>query len=385
MQKRMLCLLLLWCASTALGRPYKYYLNPEKAEQVLSRISFRPRLGDGDWLKIINFDRNEKRQIQSGDNLWGIAKSKFGNAFLWRKIWEENPWLTNPHELEVGRMLAYYREDQNDNKIKKIPIIKLRPEKVGTISDIDNDIYVNRVLKARYHLTYQVIKSDDLLGEVTGAYTKKKGIDIMSDIYVSFFEGKQVELGSRFAVVREEKDLRDRTQVGNPVIGKLVRILGELTVISNTGPLALMAFSSQYYPVNRGDKIMLIPKIVGNTNAEFPNRDLIPQIVMGEELETNFIRQGQLLVLNKGTNHGMKEGCLFKVFEDTDPLLKTTENVSPTSKGEVRIVSVGDDSSIGIVNRNTEPLTIGDSLLSFVELPDRPISPKRDRQEISID
>ena len=132
-------------------------------------------------------------------------------------------------------MLAYYREDQNDNKIKKIPIIKLRPEKVGTLSDIDNDIYVNRVLKARYHLTYQVIKLDDLLGEVTGAYTKKNGIDIMSDIYVSFFEGKQVEMGSRFAVVREEKDLRDRTQIGSPVIGKLVRILGELKVVSNTG------------------------------------------------------------------------------------------------------------------------------------------------------
>ena len=193
------------------------------------------------------------------------------------------------------------------------------------------------------------------------------------------------EIGSRFSVLREEKELRDRTQTGSPVIGKLVHLLGELTVVSNTGPLAPMAFSSQFYPVNRRDKIMLIPKVIGSTNAEFPNRDLIPQIVRGEELETNFIRQGQLLVLNKGTNHLMKEAYLFKVFEDTAPVLNTTEIVSPTSKGEVKIVSVEDDSSIGIVNRNAEPLTIGDSLVSFMELPDRPMSPKRNRQEISVD
>ncbi len=372
-------------SSLVSARPYKYYLDPRKAEQVLAGINLRPRLADEEWLKLINFDRDKKRQIQSGESLWSIARTGFGDPFLWRKLWQENPWLTNPHELEVGRMLAYYRESEGLNSEKKIPIIKLRPDKSGTLTDVDNDVYVNRVFRARYRLNYLVIKEDDILGEITGSYTPRTQMSVNDEFYVSFFNENKVEPGSKFAVVREERELRDKTQVGEPVIGKMVRFLGEIKVLSNDSKLTKVEMDSQFYPVKREDKIILIPKIGGETNAEFPARDLIAQIVMLDDAEKFFGSQGELVVLNKGVTQGMQEGFLFKVFEDTDPVKNSRGGVVPTSKGEIRVVYAGEDSSVGVINRNTEPLRIGDSLLSFPELPNRPTSPKKQRQEISID
>ncbi|NBX68540.1 MAG: hypothetical protein EBR01_06220 [Proteobacteria bacterium] len=93
MQRWILGLLIL-SSSLANARPYRFYLDPRKAEQVLAGINFGPRLADEEWLKLINFERQSKRQIQSGDNLWNIARGQFGDPFLWRKLWQENPWLT---------------------------------------------------------------------------------------------------------------------------------------------------------------------------------------------------------------------------------------------------------------------------------------------------
>ncbi len=384
MQRWILGLLIL-SSSLANARPYRFYLDPRKAEQILAGINFGPRLADEEWLKLINFERQSKRQIQSGDNLWNIARGQFGDPFLWRKLWQENPWLTNPHDLEIGRILNYYREGDESDAPKRIPIVKLRPDKSGTMSDVDNDIYVNRVFKARYRLNYIVIKDEDFIGEVTGSYSDRTQLSSNDDFYVSFMEDKKVEPGSTFTVVREEKDLKDKTQLGEPVIGKMARILAEIRIKSVEMNLAKAELISQAYPVNRGDKLILNPKVAGETSAEYPPKDSIAQVVMLDDERRAFGRQGELLVINKGLAHGMKEGFLFKVFEDTDPVKKNQTAVTPDSKGEIRLVYVGNEISVGVVNRNTSPIRIGDSLLSFTELPDRPVPPRRVRQEINID
>lgn len=384
--KKWLLVTAAFCSFFAEARPYRFYLDSSNAEQVLARINFGPRLGDREWLKLINFDRDSKRQIQSGDNLWNIASAKFGNPFLWRKIWQENPWLTNPHDLEVGRILAYYNEGQTTiDAPKKIPIVKLRPDGAGMLSDVDNDIYVNKTFKARYRLNYLVIKPDEILGEITGSYSPRTQLSVNDEMYLSFFENKKVGPGSRFTVVREDKDLRDKTQVGDPVIGKMVKLVGEVKVISNESDLARVEITAMYFQMSRGDKIIMNPKVGGDTSAEFPPSDLIPQVVMLDEDVKNFGKQGDLVTLNKGGSHGMKEGFLFKIFEDTDPVKGNASGVLPTSKGEIRVVYVGEDSSVGVISRNSLPIRIGDSLLSFPELPSRLIPPKKARQEISID
>jgi LysM domain len=381
---------LIWVIVLCLGtqvwaRPYRFYLDSDRIEQQLSQFSEHPRLSDEGWLKLINFDKNEQRQIQPGDSLWSIAQGRFGNPFLWRKLWQQNPWITNPHELEVGKILAYYREGQEVTKVKKIPIVKLRPDGVGKISDVDNDIYVNRTMKSRYPVSYIVSKTEDFLGEVTGSFTARTFIGYNDEVYLSFFGDQTVEPGSEFSIVREQKDLRDKTLMNNPILGKLVRMVGQVRILGSDKDLFRAEVYAEFYPLQRGDKIIRIPKIAGESIAEFPAKELIPQVVMGPDEDRAFLGQGELVVLNKGHNQGMREGYLFKVFDDTDPVVKNQDVVTPRAKGEIRVVYVGEDSSVGVINRCQEPVRVGDSLLSFPELPDIPNPPKKLRLEVEVD
>lgn len=40
--------------------------------------------------------------VQKGDTLWGISAKYYGDSELWPKLWEMNPFITNPHLLKPG-------------------------------------------------------------------------------------------------------------------------------------------------------------------------------------------------------------------------------------------------------------------------------------------
>src|SRR5512135_1913860 len=43
--------------------------------------------------------------IQRGDTLWDISSKFLKDPFLWPKLWEKNPYITNPHWIYPGNTL----------------------------------------------------------------------------------------------------------------------------------------------------------------------------------------------------------------------------------------------------------------------------------------
>ena len=44
--------------------------------------------------------------VVKGDTLWDICEKYYGDPELWPKLWEMNPFVTNPHLLKPGDVIT---------------------------------------------------------------------------------------------------------------------------------------------------------------------------------------------------------------------------------------------------------------------------------------
>lgn len=50
-------------------------------------------------------------KVQRGDTLWSICEKYYGDAFVWPKLWEMNPFVTNPHLLKPGDIITLIEKE----------------------------------------------------------------------------------------------------------------------------------------------------------------------------------------------------------------------------------------------------------------------------------
>lgn len=365
------------------ARRYKQYIDVKHAEEILSGIQFNEPLGKAQWLGILGSKKDQTYVVQPGDNLWNISGRTVGDPKLWRKLWQVNPDLSNPHELTVGQILAYYRESAEQGRIE-IPLVKLVPNRPGAASDLDSDSLINLEIKNQYRPAFYVVAEDDILGEITGAFTERSWLAEQDDLFVRLDNGETIPAKTRFSVVRVERQIEDTTTAGRPFLGNLVRLVGEIEVVQGTDQLSKAQLTRHLGIVQRGDKIISLRPPLRPVAIFNPPEDLKTRIVMGELPETKYYAQGQVVLLNKGEVDGMKEGYLFRVVRDTDLNTDSINDVNIDFKGEVQVISVGQLSSIGLILRNKMPLLIGDTLVAAQLFQDPPPPPRVEVKEIEI-
>jgi hypothetical protein len=371
-------LALTFASTTFAKKRYRYYLSASRAEQMLSDIVIHPRFSRDEWLSVVGPKKDDKYQVLRGENLWIIAKKIFGDPFLWRKLWQINQEISNPHEVEVGTLLDYYRDDMDP-----LPIVKLVPQNRGVASDLDSDIQVTQTLQARLRAPYVIIDENELLGELSGAYTERAGMTELDEIYLEFKDKSIARAGDLFTIAREET-LAKGINVPKLSDGTIMRIVGTVKIIDPSDRLVRAEVVEAFHVIKRGDKILPLQTSLRQITPRAPPADLIALVVASEEPGHTMMGQGGILLLNKGSNEGMAEGFLFRVFQDTDTNKKTRDTVLPRSRGEVSIVHVGAHSSLGYIVRNVEPIRPGDVLVPYETLPSPPKRLHREAETIEI-
>lgn len=382
LNKKTLVFISLLLGAQSFARPYRHYLDPMRAEQTLAGIALRPRLSEREWSDIIHGQKNQNYAVKPGDNLWNISKRLFGDAWLWRKMWQVNQGVTNPHELDVGRILAYYSEDKSSEW--KIPVVKLVPDGRMNANDLDTDRFINVDIKQRHRVSHFVLTNEALLGEVSGSFSPREGVGLEDHIYLRFFDESQAKVGESYLLVHEARTINDFSAEGNLISGKLMQVVGEVKLTVPESGLVRAEVKGMFQPVRRGDKIVSMQKTVSWSAALNPPTQLTARVVLGENPENKMFGQGGLILLNKGEQDGMKPGYLFRVYQDTDPVTESTKGVSPYFKGEVQIVFVNQVSSLGYILRNTDPIFIGDTVIprQAIDDPAPPATHPNDTVEI---
>jgi LysM domain len=299
----------------------------------------------------------ELHVVRRGDTLWDICFFYFNDPWQWPKIWSYNAQVTNPHWIYPGDLVRLLprgafvqasgpaEPNPNPDAIDPVPAPAKRTD-VG--------------LK-----TTAFVEKADLEQGITidGAVDEKQLLTTGDQVYLSYPKNKQPQVGKKFSIYVP----------GQPVkgYGAYVRLLGTLEVLSvKEDKRARAIITDANYEIERGAKVgplvtkfKNVPNVAPSVDAQAP----IVAMLANDQL----IGQGEIVFVALGRKSGVQIGNRMYVVRRGDAYPEKMSNeigsddrrFPARSLGEVVIVEVGDNISIGLVTLAVQEMSIGDLVM----------------------
>lgn len=89
------------------------------------------QIPDVNWDEIVGERRQETYSLQTGDTLWDISSTFFGDGFFWAKLWSQNGVIDNPHQILRGKAIRFVAGTEGD-----APAIGVMDVRVASNSEV---------------------------------------------------------------------------------------------------------------------------------------------------------------------------------------------------------------------------------------------------------
>ena len=189
--------------------------------------------------------------IKKGDTLWEISGTFLKDPFLWPKLWQRNPYITNPHWIYPGQpiRLTTMEPPKEPTPVArkaepaKQPEQELKPVEVkppsfydvrdaGFFGDVDYP-GIGVIIESKHEKN--LLATDDI-------------------VFIAFKTSEPVMIGDKFTVFKPYPVVR------NPMTGKKAgrkyRISANLQIIDQYGDYYTGKIIEAFYAVQRGDRLM---------------------------------------------------------------------------------------------------------------------------------
>lgn len=313
----------------------------------------------------------ELHVVRRGDTLWDICWYYFNDPWQWPKVWSYNAQITNPHWIYPGDLVRLLPK----GFLSAVPIDDpglepdARPDGGTATPDVVTpqrrlDVEVRQVAFIdKKHLDSSMF--------IIGAVEDKELLSTGDDVYISYPESQVPKVGDRHSIYAE--DQRVDHPSGGKVLGSYVRILGELQITSvKQGKRAQGRITDANAEIERGARVGPLMKQFKSVPPQRNEVDLQGTIVA--MLTSNqLIGQGEVVFMDLGKDTGIKPGNRLFVVRRGDAFDKskdTSEQVGQDDRafparalGEVVVIQVGPTISVGLVDRVTEEMGVGDLVM----------------------
>ncbi len=262
-------------------------------------------------------DAPNRYVVQRGDTLWDISSTFLRDPWYWPEIWQVNPQVENPHLIYPGDILSLiYIDGQPRLRLERgvraerlSPQIRVQQldEAINTISYEQIAAFLTRGLVLEKgqvsQLPYMLASRGDHLIAGMG-----------NDIYVRE-ENNGLELrglGSRYSVVKIGDPLHDPDD--GDLLGYEATYVGQGQMRRSGDPATIRLIESTR-EARAGDR--LIDQEIDiplNFFPKAPVNEINGQIISVVD-GVSLIGQYQVVVLNRGLNHGLAAGDVLSVFE----------------------------------------------------------------------
>ncbi len=317
--------------------------------------------------------------VQRGDTLYGVAGLYYSNPAMWPFLWNQNPTVrieenTGKPEnapLDPGSKLNLYHDRFSFNimnqSYKPSTGVPIQYRSMVTKIPYKGIPYDKKMF--RFKLSNRPMRNWGYI--VGGAEATKEQFLDRDLLYVRFRPSKKqaVLVGDRFGVFRDRGPLRHPINPGK-TIGTLSEVIGELEVVNTGHELATAIVLELYEPIRRGDKICLFVPRRQEIVPTKVHRMLTGTILYSATKQFMFNRdsinfENDLMFVDRGKKHGMKEGMLLNIYRTTyptpDPFFPGKRlNLPDKYVGEGMIIKVDKKNSMMLITRSRQEVKPGD-------------------------
>ena len=76
-------------------------------------------------------EAEELYTVKQGDTLWEISSKFLKDPFLWPKLWQRNPYITNPHWIYPGQPIRLSPVEELKKEEPKKVVVEEKPKEVA--------------------------------------------------------------------------------------------------------------------------------------------------------------------------------------------------------------------------------------------------------------
>lgn len=248
--------------------------------------------------------------VEKGDTLWDICEKYYGDPELWPKLWEMNPFITNPHLLKPGDVVRLMEKPP----AKPTPVVKEPPRPVQVVEKSKprpSGIHIPRMTipGAAGYLTLQ---KPQPLGHVYASDSQRLMLGKGDALFLDFGENEGVKNGDLFSISRCSDRLEHPYTKSN--MGYLLSPRAKVVIKERTRKNIFRAeIMEQYGDSGIGDLVFpFVPALpcVKPLPVEKELRGIIAAMQSQQENAGKF----SIVYLDCGSDKGLRPGHLLEIL-----------------------------------------------------------------------
>ena len=298
--------------------------------------------------------------VVKGDTLWDICDSLYDSPWVWPKVWQLNPHITNPHWIYPGTKLrVYYKLPESMTAARVIE------EGVAGAAAPDSALPPSSVIPspptAPKASTMSFAEIDQVgfitpfvpqgVGVILGERRQRELIGSADRVYLKLHETADPEVGKRYLIFKTSDLFRH--PISRKDVGYLNTILGVLELTEVKGEYAKAVVTSSFQSICPGNKLMIYEKRSEEIALQDGTEPKEGNIILSKG-DTFLIGDRQIVFIDLGERDDIKAGNRFEVFRTpeirgifADEMARDALSVEPI--GELVVVAVEPETAAALV------------------------------------
>ncbi len=209
--------------------------------------------------------------IKQGDTLWDISARFLKDPFLWPKLWQRNPYITNPHWIYPGQPVRLSPLEEVKKEEPKKVVVEEKPKEVAKEPEVKKVVepppekapivVVEKKPEGEKPTVFPEIRSAGFFSDVDYRgigiiLESKEGKTLMAEgdiCYLAFKTAEPVLIGDKYTVFRASE------LIVHPITGKRMgrryNITGNIQIIDRYGTFYTAKVIEAFDAIEKGDLI----------------------------------------------------------------------------------------------------------------------------------